>query len=89
VNSGRSVSDSPPRSSKLYISLTRHRSSRRAAEHGGLFEHRHFRAAEAVQLAHAFEGLDHEGEGLGVGTENVLRAANGLGRLDLAHGPRD
>ena len=57
-------------------------------EHLGLFEHRHFHPAEAVKAAHALEGLDHEGEGLGIGAENVLGASDGLGCL-LAHMARD
>ena len=39
-----------------------------AAEHGGLFEHRHFGAAEPVELAHPLERLDDMGEGFGFGT---------------------
>ena len=57
-----------------------------AAEHFGLFEDRHFRAAKAVELAHALERFDHVGESLGVGAENVLGAANGL--WGVAHGAR-
>ena len=49
----------------------------RAREHLGLLEHRHLDAAEAVELAHALEGLDHVRERLGLGAEDVLRAANG------------
>ena len=58
--------------------------AQRAREHGGLFEHRHFDAAEAVELAHALEGLDDMREGLGLGAENVLRAADGLRRVSWA-----
>ena len=59
----------------------------RAAENFGLFEHGHFDAAEAIELAHALEGFDYECECLGVGAENVLRAADCLGCL--CHGARD
>ena len=58
----------------------------RPAEYLGLLEHRHFGAAEAIELAHTLEGFDHEGERLGVGAENILGATDGL--RGLAHGAR-
>src|SRR5690606_3276721 len=61
------------------------RFAERAAEHFGPLEHRHFRAAEAVELAHALEGFDHMRESLGLRAENILRAANGRGCFDPAH----
>ena len=70
------------------IHLLRHhigRLAQRTREHLGLFEHRHFHPAEAVQPPHALEGFDHEGESLGIGAEDVLGAADGL-RCLLAHG---
>jgi len=66
------------------------RLAQRAAEHGGLLEHRHFHPAEPVEPAHALEGLDHEGESFRFGAEDVLSAADRLGRLGsglvTAHG---
>ena len=59
----------------------------RTAEHFGFLEHGHFDAAKAIELAHAFEGFDDEGEGFRIGAENVLGSANGLGCL--GHGARD
>ena len=57
----------------------------RAREHLGLLEHRHLDPAEAVELAHALDGLVVMRESLGFGAENVLRAANGAWGFDLAH----
>ena len=90
VNSGRSVSDSPPRSSKEYISLetTSVGLAQRAGEDLGALEDGHLDAAEAVELAHALESLDHVGEGLGLGSENVLRAPDRAGCLDACHDAR-
>ena len=58
-----------------------------AAEYFGFLEYRHFHTAKAVQLAHALEGFDNKGEGFGFGSEDILRAANGLGRF--RHGGGD
>ena len=62
-----------------------------AGEHFGLFEHRHLDPAEAIELAHALEGFDHEGESVGIGAENVLRPADRLrgflGRFAHARAP--
>ena len=49
-----------------------------------LFKHRHFSAAKPVELAHTLKRVDHMGKTLGIATENILRAANGFGRV-FAH----
>ena len=73
VNSGRRVSDSPPRSSNVYISLetTSVVSPMRAGEHLGLLEHRHLDPLEAVEPAHAIERRDHLVEAIGVFAEQL------------------
>ena len=87
VNSGRSVSESPPRSSNVYISFetTSVRLAERAREHRGRLEHRHLDPAEAVEPAQPIERGDDGLEALGRLAEHVLGAANGLRGGGLAH----
>ena len=82
VNSGRSVIDSPPRSSNEYISFetTSVVSPIVRANTCGLLDGRHLDALEPVQAAHAVERRDHRGEAVGVFSEQALRAPDGLNR---------
>ena len=83
VNSGRRVRLSPPRSSKLYISLETMSvvSPIERAKTGGALEHRHLDPAEAVEPAHALERRDHRLEAVGVLAPDVLGASDLLRAL--------
>ena len=50
----------------------------RAGEHLGRLEHRHLDPLEAVEPAHAVEGLDHLVEAVGLLAQDVLRAPDRL-----------
>ncbi len=73
------------------VHLLRHdvgRLAERAGEDAGELEHRHVDAAEAVQLAHAVERLDHRIEARDVVAIEVLRAPDPLHFVCHARGDR-
>ena len=60
------------------------RFAERAGKDRRPFEHRHFRAAEAIEFADSFESFDHMREGFGLCAEDILRAPDRL-RCFLCH----
>ena len=83
VNSGRSVRLSPPRSSKVYISLETmsvvspiERANTSVASNTGISTR-----PEGVEPAHALERRDHRLEAVGLLAEDVLRAPDPLRAL--------
>ena len=85
VNSGRKVSDSPPRSSNVYISFetTSVALAERAREYLGRLEHRHFDMLERIETPHTIESVDNAVEAIGLLTDHVLGAPDLL--RTLAH----
>ena len=57
----------------------------RAGEDFRRLEHRDLDTLEAIELAHAIEGIEHMGEATLFAAENVLRAADAVGSLDTGH----
>ena len=90
MNSGRSVIESPERSSNEYISLatTSVDLAHRPREYLGRLDQRNFDPLEPVQAAHAVERGDHFMEAVGFFPKQALRAPDRLRCLDLRHSGR-
>jgi hypothetical protein len=88
VNSGRSVSESPPRSSNVYISFetTSVVSPSERANTRGRLEHRDLDALEAIEPPDALERSSTRAKRALLVAEDVLGAADALGGFDRGYG---